>query len=62
MKTQNSTTADLYKSIREFLLELRTIGYKKMLLRKAIRKLKQNPEWATQIQKALHYVKHTVSN
>ena len=29
MKTQNSTTKDLNKSIREFLLELKMIGYNK---------------------------------
>ena len=58
MTTQNSTKNRLEKAIKRYLYELYTIGYKKIFLSKAIRKLKHKIGWKPIAAQALKYVRY----
>ena len=58
MIIQNSTRNKLEKAIKQYLYELYTIGYKRIFLSKAIRKLKHKIGWKPIAAQALKYVRY----
>jgi len=56
MKTQNTTNELLYEAIRQYLIELKTIGYEKETVKRSLQKLRKKAHWSNTVNKALHYI------
>ena len=56
METQNTTEQQLMRAIKQYLYELKKIGYEQVNIKEAIYKLRKRNTWKTRVTKILHYI------